>query len=220
VVKRHFHGSRNVTEQTAKSVVCNKNVLRYHQHKNANNVDTLLNVTEPTFKRKRHHLTDDIGQCKVILPYTKLVLDNALRQKLLISNVNVLHENATEVDSACRIVKSQEMIHSLAYNKRGESCSFIIGWNHDIHKRYGSINYFFKLNARLFADVNEFRTDYFRQVTPTVNTVGHFIAVENLVFRTRVIDCANIISRCVYVPCKPHEGIIGYLSPVLGLQHD
>jgi hypothetical protein len=223
IVKRKFHGSRNVTEQTAKKVVENKNISKYHQSKILNNESTLLNLTTPTFKRKRKQ-TESIGDIKITLPYKTIIIDPDLRQNLIASNVvnnmEELLENVNEINVANRIIKKNEMIHSMAYPKRGESCSYLIGWNQGIHKKYGAINRFFKLDQLLLADINEYQISYYATVTPTVNTIGHFIAVESIEYRQTIICCSNIIGRVIFAPCNGENNIIGYLSPVLALQHD
>jgi hypothetical protein len=223
VVKRKFHGSRNVTEQTAKKVVEHKNIAKYHQNKTLNVENTLLNLTSSTFIRKRRQM-EVIGDIKVILPYKSIVVDPDLRQRLIdsdvVHNMAQILENINELPQANRIIKKNEMVHSLAYLKRGETCSYMVGWTEGFHKKFGSINSFMKINNSLYADVTQFQISYYHQMTPTINTVGQFIAVENLEHTQTIIRCSDIIGRVIFAPCNRQGDIIGYLSHVLTLQHD
>lgn len=131
------------------------------------------------------------------------------------------------------MLKDDQVFHSLAYKRRGESCSYIVQFKENGNIEFGTVQYYLLARNTGFAVISKFlkkgnicsfglqeQADTMIKLFIDRGILGnHFEAVTETPI-VGCIDCDNILRRCIFVPSTEDE-VCGYLSPVLRhYQHD
>lgn len=160
---------------------------------------------------------------------------------LLLQNNPELPDRVTEslnlddqtVHQAYRMVKDNQVFHSMAYKRKGKSCSYIVQFKEGGIDEYGIVQYYLLIRNTGIAVISKFEKkgnicsfDLEEQIDPMIKSFidrdilgKHFQAVKETSLLT-FISCSDIVCRCVCVP-SASAGVSGYVSPVLKhYQHD
>ena len=92
-------------------------------------------ITEQVARKKsknRHQVAD---HCFFMLPFTK-------NPEVPEAMVQQLDLQGQEVHQANRMIIDTEMYHSLAYSRKGNSCSFIVQFKHGCSEEFGKVRYY------------------------------------------------------------------------------
>ena len=125
------------------------------------------------------------------------------------------------------MLKDDQVYHSLAYKRKGNSCSYIVQFREGVNDEFGLVRYYlfvrntnFKRKGNICSFKLEDQDDMMVKSFIEQNILGqHFQAVRETSSDT-CIPCCDIVCRCVFVPSTT-AGLSGYVSPVLRhYQHD
>ena len=226
-LKRQFHGTRGIIAQIIRNLLFaqNSGSLIKRETMEPEEVKSFMEDRITTKKDKnRHHVE---GHCYFMLPFTS-------NPELPETVIQQLDLQGQEVHLANRMVIDSQMYHSLAYSRKGGSCSFIVQFSHGSEQQYGKVKYYLlardtgfvvlckyeKLGNICSFGLDEEPDDEMVKAFNENGILGtHFQAVKE----TRTVQCVswrNIVCRCVFVQSE-EDGISGYVCPVLKhYQHD
>ena len=131
------------------------------------------------------------------------------------------------------MLKDDQIFHSLAYKRKGNSCSYIVQFREGVSDEFGLVQYYLLARNTGFAVISKYekkgnicsfeledQDDEMMKSFIEKDILGqHFQAVKETSSEA-CIPCRDIVSRCVFVP-SASAGVSGYVSPVLKhYQHD
>lgn len=226
-LKRQFHGTRGIIAQIVRNLLFaqNSGSLIKRETMKHQEVKSFIEEHVVTKKNKSCHQVE--GHCYFMLPFTK-------NPELPETVIQQLDLQGQEVHQANRIIIDNQMYHSLAYSRKGDSCSFIVQYNDGSNSEFGLVKYYLLARDTGFVVLNKYEkhgnicafgvdeepSDVIVKAFNDNGILGmHFNAVKE----TMAIQCVSwrdIVCRCVFVQ-SDEDGISGYVCPVLKhYQHD
>ena len=224
-LKRQFHGTRGLVAQIVRNTMMTQNSGSFIKE---NTIEPLI---ISTFVNENIIGKRDKGLLKVenysfIFPLKK----NPDLSRHLVRCLNLEDQ---EVYQAQRMLKDDEIFHSVAYKRRGKSCSYIVKFQESNEDEFGIIEYYLLVRNTGFAVIRKFekkgsicsfgleeQDDEMVKSFIDSHILGKQFQAVKEVGLCSYVPCCNIICRCVFVP-SPSDGVSGYVSPVLRhYQHD
>lgn len=225
-LKRQFHGTRGIVAQIVKNLLLAQN-SGFIIAKETKEPPEVRSFIDEHIMPKENKSVHKIGEKS----YLFLPLKNS--PKLSNSVVRCLDLEEQQVHQASRLFQDGQVFHSLAYKRKGKSCSYIIQFQEDGKDEFGIVQYFLLARNNGFAVIQKFEkkgsicsSELEEQDDPMVKSFiekdilgKHFQAVKEG-SSDICIPCCDIVCRCVFVSSES-AGISGYVSPVLKYyQHD
>lgn len=101
---------------------------------------------------KKDKSLHQVGEnCFFILPFSSsLELPNCVLQCLSLQGDQQVHQ-------AARMFKDNQVFHSLAYKRRGESCSYIVQFREGCSEEFGIVQYYLFANNMGFAVIRKYQ---------------------------------------------------------------
>lgn len=143
-LKRQFHGTRGIIGQIVRNLLFAQNSGSLIKRETMEPPEVRSFITEQVAAKKnknRHQVADN---CYFMLPFTK---DPEVPEAM----VQQLDLQGQEVHQANRMVIDTEMYHSLAYSRKGNSCSFIVQFKHGCSDEFGKVRYYVLARDTAFA---------------------------------------------------------------------
>lgn len=225
-LKRQFHGTRGIVAQIVRNLLFAQNSGSFikKETKEPNKVKSFI---EDNIMEKKDKGLHKVGEtCSFIRPFKN-------NPNLPDEVVHCLALEGQQVHQAERMLKDDQVFHSLAYKRRGESCSYIVQFKENDNIEFGTVQYYLLARNTGFAVISKFlkkgnicsfgleeQADTMIKLFIDRGILGnHFHAVMETPL-VSCIDCDNILRRCIFVPSEEDE-VCGYVSPVLRhYQHD
>lgn len=228
-LKRQFHGTRGITAQIIRNLLTAQNSgwLIKRATREPEEIRTLIDKDLVMKKEKNLHQVEE--NCFFFLP---LVKTSALPQHIA-QQLPVNLQGSQEVHHAARIMKDDQVFHSLAYTRKGKSCSYIVQFKEGASYEYGIVQYYLLVGTSGFAVICPYEklgnicsfglqepVDLMIRSFVDNSILGkHFQAVR-VTNSTSLVDCCNIVCRCIFVSSE-EDGVSDYVSHVLKhYQHD
>ena len=225
-LKRQFHGTRGIVAQIVRNLLLAQNSGSFIKEKTQEPQEVKMFIAENIMGKKDKDL-HTLGASCFLLPPLKC------NPELPVGVMHCLDLEGQQVHQAERMLKDGQIFHSLAYKRRGKSCSYIVEFRQCGNTQYGTVNYYLLARNTGYAVISMFQKqgnicsfgpekqdDSMISLFIEKGILGkHFQAVKETP-GTACIDCSDIVRRCVFVPYAGN-GVCGFLSPVLRhYQHD
>lgn len=150
-LKRQFHGTRAIVDQIIRNLLLaqNSGSLISKETKEPQEVRSFIEDNIMVKKDKSLH---QVGEnCFFILPFSSsLELPNCVLQCLSLQGDQQVHQ-------AARMFKDNQVFHSLAYKRRGESCSYIVQFREGCSEEFGIVQYYLFANNMGFAVIRKYQ---------------------------------------------------------------
>ena len=224
--KRQFHGTRGIVGQIVKNLLLSQNSNSLIKNATQEPKEIKAFIEDDIVEKKDKTLHKAGENYFFILPFEKSPdIPNRVVQCLNLEDQQVYQAN--------RMLKDDQVYHSLAYKRKGNSCSYIVQFREGVNDEFGLVRYYLFVRNTGFALISKFerkgnicsfeledQDDMLVKSFIEQNILGqHFQAVRET-SSDICIPCCDIVCRCVFVPSTT-AGLSGYVSPVLRhYQHD
>ena len=228
-LKRLFHGTQCIPDQMVKNLIIAQNTNTFIENSTlSGGNEELCNFARNLAEHNKSSTSQQydgislIGEVKRSTNLQASVLE-ALQRRFG-SDVIV-----SSIMEASRMKKDHQVYHSLAYKRKGKSCSYLVQYqsetSHDL--KYGKIILYMIVHGAPLAAVQCFQhgsrsimsglqdpEDELMKTFNDRNLLGKPFVSVNESDEIDITPCKNIRRRCILVPCS--EGaVLGYLCPVL-----
>ena len=235
-LKRLFHGTRCIPDQIVKNLIIAQNTNTFIENSTSSGGnEELFNFARNLADHKKSSSLQEydggislIGEVKKCVSLHTSVLQ-ALRQLFGTDMI------VSSIMEASRMKKDHQVYHSLAYKRKGKSCSYLVQYqSQTLHNlKYGKILSYLVVHGVPLAAIQCFQhgtrsimsglqdpEDELVKAFNDRNLLGKPFVSVNESDEIDVTPCTNILRRCIFVPCS--EGaVLGYLCPVLkNYEHD
>lgn len=225
-LKRQFHGTRGIVAQIVRNLLIAQNSGSFIKENTREPQEISTFVDESIMGKRDKSLHKVEENCFFILPFKK----NPDLPRSIVTGLNLEDQ---DVHQAERMLKNDQIFHSVAYKRKGKSCSYIVKFQEGDEDEFGIVQYYLFVRNTGFAVIWKFekkgnicsfgleeQDDTMVKSFIDKNILGkQFQAVKETSSCTYV-PCCDIVCRCVFVP-SASDGVSGYVSPVLRhYQHD
>jgi hypothetical protein len=146
-------GTRGYLNQTLEKLKLNDIMIQEIQKQKERN--KLLNRFVNSFlKEQNRSYKFEFENLELLGPFTFLKLEENLVQKLRnFENI----DSAPTIQAFSRISINKRVFHSLSYNQKGESNSYLINYSLNNKNYFADIQYFFKFKSKVYAVVQNYK---------------------------------------------------------------
>ena len=226
-LKGQFHGTRGIVVQIIKNLLLaqNSGSLIKKETQEPEEVKAFIEENIMSKKDKTLHKAGE-NYFFFILPFKK----NPDIPDRVVQCLNLEDPHVYQAD---RMLKDDQIFHSSAYKRKGNSCSYIVQFREGVSDEFGLVQYYLLARNTGFAVISKYekkgnicsfeledQDDEMMKSFIEKDILGqHFQAVK-VTSSEACIPCRDIVCRCVFVP-SASAGVSGYVSPVLKhYQHD
>ena len=134
-LKRQFHGTRGIVAQIVRNLLLAQNSGAFIKEKTQEPQEVKMFIEENIMGKKDKDL-HALGASCFLLPPLKC------NPELPVGVMHCLDLEGQQVHQAERMLKDGQIFHSLAYKRRGKSCSYIVEFRQCDNTQYGTVNYY------------------------------------------------------------------------------
>ncbi|CAF1130945.1 unnamed protein product, partial [Brachionus calyciflorus] len=212
-LKKKMHGTKGFLNQLINEI---NNQMFFKKNLNPENFKS-EELYSFSFKNSNNNKFDHFDSDQLLPP---------LKQEILTNDDQILFNDYFETNPVPLIICSsrlyfeKKVFHSLSYNRKKNSNSYVVCFIENGKEKYGNIDYFFNFQKDKFCFINVFQNqvlaknlfknfpNYFSNVVK--NHFDTFYAVyklEALNYVRKIIPCKKIKAKCIEVNCEEYKFI-------------